>query len=123
MQTKYLWIGKNKSAILITSIIILSFLSILGMSLIASLRSRAVYSQLQLDRLQALYLAEAGIFKSIWELKTDTDSDGNGTGNISPTKLGRGSFWAKHNFQTSTITAIGEVNKVRRGIQIKYSPL
>lgn len=116
-------IGDKKAAVLITTIIILAFLAVLGMSLIAFLFSRTAYSQTQLDRLKALYLAEAGISKAIWELRFDIDPDGDGQGNIPKTKLGDGFFWARHNFQTSTLTSTGEVNKARRTVQIKYSAI
>jgi Tfp pilus assembly protein PilX len=111
----------NKGTILLTVIIVLIFLAVLGMSLLGLLFSRTTLATLAIDRLKAFYLAEAGIAKSINELRTDIDSDGNGIGNVLATKLGEGRFWATHNFQTSTITAVGEVNKVKRTLQIKYT--
>jgi hypothetical protein len=93
------------------------------MALIAFLFSRTAYSQMQLDRLKALYLAEAGISKALWELKFDIDPDGDGQGNIPKMKLGDGKFWTRHDFQTSTLTSTGEVNKARRIVQIKYSAI
>lgn len=122
MKVKSRLIGE-KAAMLITTIIILFFLSVLGMSLITFLYSRLVYSQIQLDRLKSLYLAEAGVSKAIWELRLDRDPDGDGAGNIPQTRLGDGLFWVRHNFQTSTITSTAEVNKVRRTVQIKYSAI
>ena len=113
----------ERGSLLITTIIILSFLAVLGMSLVTFLYSRISYSQIQLDRLKALYAAEAGVAKAFWELKHDVDPDANGQGNISKTRLAEGTFWAQHNFQTSVITATGEVNHVRRTVQIKYSAI
>lgn len=113
--------GSRSGVILITVIIILTFLTVLGMSLLAFLFSRLSYSQMQLERLKALYLAEAGIAKAIWELRYDIDPSGDGPGNIPLTKLGDGVFWARHSFQTSTLTATGQVNKTQRTVQIKYS--
>lgn len=113
----------NKGVILLTVIVVLAFLAVMGMSLVSLLFSRLTISILGLERTKALYLAEAGIAKSINELKLDIDGDGNGVGNVSRTKLGGGDFWAVHNFQTSTITATGEVNHVKRIIQIKYTVL
>jgi len=109
--------------ILITTIIILVFLAVLGMSLVAFLYSRTQSTQMQLDRLKALYLAESGIAQAIWELRFDVDLDNNGGGNIARTKLGDGYFWAKHDFQAATLTATAEVNQARRTVQIKYSAL
>ncbi len=112
---------KDKGAILLTVIVVLVFLSVMGMSLLGVLFSRATISLLEIDRLKAFYLAEAGIAKSINELRHNIDYDNNGMGNISQMRLDNGVYWARHNFQTSTITASGEVNKVKRTIQIKYS--
>ncbi|MFH1397729.1 MAG: hypothetical protein ABIH27_04180 [Candidatus Omnitrophota bacterium] len=111
----------NRGTILLMVIIVLIFLAVLGMSLLGLLFSRISLSLLNIDRLKAFYLAEAGIAKSLNELKTDMDYDRNGTGNVKPTKLGEGTFWANHNFQTSIITAVGMVNNVKRTIQIKYA--
>lgn len=115
---------KNKrGVILITTIIILLFLSVLGMSLLAFLFSSLSYSQAQLDRLRAMYLAESGLARAIYELRYDIDLDGNGVGNIKETDLGGGLLSARHNFQTSTLTAIGEFNHSKRVFQIKYSAI
>lgn len=118
----------KRGAVLITTVIILVFLSVLGMSLIAFLFSRFSYSQVQLDRLKALYVAEAGLAQALWELKNDYDPDG--TGPKSPgntieyvTISGYGEYKTSHNFQTSTITATGKVNEIRRTIQVKYATL
>lgn len=122
MKARGRLIGR-RGAVLITTVIILLFLAALGMSLITFLYSRLAYTQMQLDRLKALYLAEAGISKAIRELRYDLDPDADGTGNLPQTKLGDGLFWVRHNFQTSTITSTAEVNKVRRTVQIKYSAI
>ena len=114
---------KNRGSILLTVIIILVFLSALGMNLIAYLISRTTKTTLELDRLKALYLAEAGIAKSINELKLGCDFDDNGIGNVLETQLGGGTCKAIHNFQVSNITGIGEYNDVKRIVQIKYSIL
>ncbi len=113
----------DKGAVLITTIIILVFLSVLGMSSITYLYSRQVKSTLELDRLKALYLAESGIAKSIYELRWDRDLDNNGVGNVLRAKLAGGTYKAIHNFQTSVIIGIGEYNEIKRIIQIKYSAL
>jgi Tfp pilus assembly protein PilX len=111
----------SKGAILMTVIVVLIFLSVMGMSLLGMLFARSTVSMLEIDRLKSFYLAEAGIAKSVYELRHNIDYSGDGIGNVSRTKLGEGEFWAAHNFITSTITATGEVNKVKRTIQIKYS--
>jgi Tfp pilus assembly protein PilX len=111
----------SRGAILMTVIVVLIFLSVMGMSLLGMLYARSTVSLLEVDRLKAFYLAEAGIARSVYELRHNIDYSGDGIGNISRTKLGDGEFWAAHNFITSTITATGEVNSIKRTIQIKYS--
>ena len=93
------------------------------MCLVAFLFTRQISGIAQIDRLQALYLAEAGIAKSINELKFDTDLDGNGIGNIDEAFLGRGTYQANHDFRTSSITAEGTVGDITRTVQIKYRGL
>ncbi len=104
-----------------TVIVVLIFLSVMGMSLLGMLYARSTVSMLEIDRMKAFYLAEAGISESVYELRHNIDYSGDGIGNVSRKKLGGGEFWASHNFITSTITASGEFNKVKRTIQIKYS--
>ncbi len=115
--------NSKRGAVLITVIIILAFLAVLGMSLVAFLFSRSVHNQMELDRLKALYLAEAGIAASLYELRVDIDYDGDGVGNIPERKLGDGTYRVRHGFQTSTITSTGIVNDARRTVQIRYSAL
>lgn len=114
--------GERASSLIVT-LLILIFLSILGMNLITMALSRDSYSRLRLDRLKAKYLAEAGIAKAVWELRYNLDPDGNGVGNIARQRLGDGYFQVKHNFQTSIITAEGQVNKAQRLVQIRYNAI
>lgn len=113
----------ERGSILIMAVIVVSFLSVIGLGLIAFSLSRSTYAAVQLDRLKALYLAEAGLAKALWELRYDIDSSGRGPGTLARTRLGDGYFWTAHDFQTSTITATGEVNGIRRTGQIEYSVL
>ncbi len=113
----------NRGSILITTIIILTFLSVLGMHLIVYLLSRTTKVTLELDRTKAYYLAEGAIAKSVYELKSNEDPDNNGLGNILLTDLGGGTYKAIHDFQTSIITGTGQYNDVKREIQLQYSSL
>lgn len=113
----------QKGAILITAVIIFSFLAVLGMNIVSFIFSRLVNTSLELDRLKALYLAEAGIAMSLHELKTNIDTDNNGLGNVLKASLGDGYYKASHNFQLSAITGVGEYNGVKRVIQVRYSAL
>ncbi len=113
----------NKGSVLITTIVILAFLSVLGINLVVYLLSRSTKTNLELNRLKAYYLAEAGIAKAIHELKIDKDLDNNGLGNVLRASLGGGTYKASHNYAAATITATGEYNNVQRAIQMKYSAL
>jgi type II secretory pathway component PulK len=115
--------NEKRGAILITVIVILAFLSTLGLSLVTFLISRLAQSSLELERLKAYYLAEAGIAQSVYELRWARDVDNNGLGNVLKTPLAGGSFRAFHSLQTATITGVGEFNNVIRKVQIKYSAL
>lgn len=110
-------------SLLLAVLVVLVFLASLGASLLGYVQSRRITVQLELDRLQALYLAEAGIARAIHEMRLDADLDGNGLGNVGITTLATGRFRARHNFQTSTITGIGESNGVQRTVEIVYNAL
>lgn len=113
----------NKGAILLTVLVILMFLSTFGMSSIVLILSRTTQSNLELDRIKAMYLAEAAISQSIYEIKRNRDLDNNGVGNVLKDKLGGGTYKASHNFQVSVITGTGEYNGIKRKISIRYSAL
>lgn len=104
-------------------ILILVFISVLGMSSIAFMQSRILKNTLETDRLKAYYLAEAGLAQAIHELKEDKDMDGNGLGTIKPTELGGGIYKASHNLDTFTIIGYGEYNDIERRVQIQYQSL
>ncbi len=113
----------QKGSILITTIIILSFISVLGLNIMVYLLARTTKVTLEADRLKALYLAEGAIARAVHELKVNEDISHDGLGNILKTSLGEGYYWAIHDLQTSTITGIGEYNNVKRKVQIQYVAL
>ncbi len=117
------FMNNKKGYILIITIIMLSFFTLVGLSLIALLFSRITLVQSEVDRQEALYLAEGGLAKSLYEIRTGLDPDGDGIGNVSKKKLNAGEYWAIHDYKTSTITAFGEVNRAVRTVQISYSTL
>jgi len=114
--------GKSKAtgAALITVVIILLFLGTLGAVLIAAVYARLDSVTLEVDRLQAQYLAEAGLAQGLYEIKTGLDVFGGGRGTIPVTALGPGAYKVDQDPQSSTLTAIGVVRDVRRVIVIKY---
>jgi len=79
-----------------------------------------VQYQLEADKLRAMYLAEAGISYSIWELKMKKDPDKNGLGNVKKYELGGGYFHVEHNPKTKEIISTGTYNDVSRTIVVVY---
>jgi hypothetical protein len=100
---------------------LLAFLSLVGAALISFTFNLLTSTNLEIDSVKALYLAEAGISYGIKELKQDNDFDKDGLGNIPRTKLGDGYFIVKHNPVLFTLTSEGVVNEVRRLVEINYS--
>ncbi|HDZ76922.1 MAG TPA: hypothetical protein ENH41_02415 [Candidatus Omnitrophica bacterium] len=108
-----------RGATLLLAIIVLSSLALIGMSLVSLTLSRITSIDLEVDRVKALYLAEAGIARSLYELKKGIDVDNDGMGIISPTKFADGEFSVTYNSALFTFTATGKVNGVERSIQLK----
>ena len=113
----------QKAAVLISVLIVVGFLSVIGLSLLALVFSRVISVELEMNRIKAFYLAEAGIAASINELKKDVDVSRTGTGNILRTKFHGGYYEAKVNQRLGTITGIGDSADVLREIEIKYKTL
>ena len=115
------YIKDQKGTVLFLTLMVLIFLSIFGGALMAMVFSRWTTVSMEYDRLRALYLAEAGISKSLWELKKGIDYDNDGLGSIPKTRLDIGYYWVTHNSNTLTITATGDVNDIKRTVKIKYA--
>jgi len=112
---------QKRGSILIVCLIILSTLTVYGAVLISVVHERSLNVSVQVERLQAIYLAEAALAKAINEIKSLSDKDGDGLGTIPKSHLGNGFYFAIHNPATLTIAGIGEVNEVRRTVKIKYA--
>jgi len=126
MKEKFPPIGNRRSEqgmILIACLIILSTLTVYGGVLISAVYERSLNIQLEVERLQALYLAEAGLARSISEVKAGLDFHGDGLGNIPVTKLGAGTYFAVHDTDTLAIMGIGDVNGLKRRVRIRYEGL
>ena len=121
MRIKPPALGETRSGVaLITVVILLMFLGALGAALISVVYARLSAVTLEVDRLQAQYLAEAGIARGLYEIKTGLDTFGGGRGAVPVTALGPGLFKVDMDPKTSTLTAIGVVRDVRRVIVTKY---
>ena len=112
--------SSDQGSILIVCLIILATLTVYGTVLVSSVYERSLLVSLEVDRLQALYLAEAAIAKSLEEVKSMHDDDGDGLGNVSKKSLGRGVYYAEHDPSTLSITGVGIVNQVERRVRIYY---
>src|SRR3990167_8018159 len=115
-QVKNLPSGKfrNRGSILIACLIILAILTVYGGVLVSVVYERSLNISLEVDRLQALYLAEAALSKSLHELKTLRDSNGDGLGTIPKTQLGNGIYFAINDPGMFAIVGVGESNAVQR---------
>ncbi len=120
--------SNDKGAILLVVIIIILTISLLGATLTALFFNVLTSSQTELDRAQALYLAEAGIAKAVNALRTQAGSgqapDESGSSVrqiIPPTALGNGIYEVYNDFNQSVIISVGISNKVKRTIQMKYN--
>ncbi|MFH1655639.1 MAG: hypothetical protein ABH954_03405 [Candidatus Omnitrophota bacterium] len=82
--------------------------------------SRFTSTYVEYDRLKALYLAEAGISKSLWELKQGIDLNQDGLGNIPRTRLGEGYYQVVHDLSALTIMSTGVSNDIKRVVRIQY---
>ena len=125
MKAKFLPNGKSprKGTILIACLIILSTLTVFGAILVSVVYERSLNIGLEVDRLQALYLAEAALAQSLHEVKTLKDADGDGLGSIPPVHFGAGTFYAVHDPGSLTITGVGDVRGVKRTVEVKYEGL
>ncbi len=110
----------EKGVALITTVILLMYLGALATALLSMVYTRSSAVMLEVDRLQAQYLAEAGLAQGLHEIKTGLDSFGGGRGSIPVTAMGSGMFKVDQDPKTLTLTAVGVVRDVRRVVVIKY---
>ena len=105
---------------LITTIIIFLLLGSMGAALIGMVQNRLLSVNLEVDRLQASYLAEAGLARAMYETTKDRDVFGGGLGTIPPTGFGPGYFQVQQDPKSRTLLGLGVVRDVRRVIVNKY---
>ena len=113
---------RERGVILLTALIIVLTISLLGAALVALFFNVLTLSRLELNRVSALYLAEAGISKAINMLRNEAGIFSLKPGQIiPPTRLGDGYFEVDNDFQQSTIISIGQSGGVKRVLQLKYN--
>ena len=112
----------NMSGIaLITTIILLLMLASLGAALLNMMQARLLSVTLEVDRLQASYLAEAGLARATYEMTMNRDAFGNdGVGMIPPTAFGPGFFVVTKDPESRVLISTGIVRDVRRVLVNKY---
>ncbi len=120
MPGKILQNGKN-GATLIIFLIVVTVLSSLGAVLMVFTHNRMMLCQLEIDKVKAITLAEAGVSQSIHELKTSVDVDSDGLGTIKKRKFGNGYFYVTHSVKNNGIRSTGVSNDVKRTIYVKYA--
>lgn len=131
----------NRGAILLIVLIVVLTISLLGATLITLFFNVLTSSQIELDRMRALYLAEAGIAQATNSLKgaAAAEEAGGGEGeegfstrpsgsleegleeSAGRMALGGGFFEVETDMSHSTITSVGISNEVRRTIQVKFN--
>ena len=106
---------------LITTIILLLMLGSFGAALNGMVHARLTSATLEVDRLQAAYLAEAGLARATYEISHDRDFFGNdGIGMIPPTRFGPGYFQVVHRPESKALVALGVMADVRRVMVSRY---
>ena len=113
----------NHGAILLTVLIVILTIALLGATLMALFFTVLSLGQTELDRVRALYLAEAGVAQAFHLLKSQAGvlPSAQSQQIIPPTALGEGFYEVYSDFSQSTITSIGVSHSVKRTIQVKYN--
>ena len=96
-------------------------LAALGAALMNMMQARLLSVTLEVDRLQASYLAEAGLARALYEITRDRDEFGHdGVGVIPLTPFGPGYFRVDKDPKNRLLIGIGVVHDVHRIIVNKY---
>lgn len=112
--------GKKRGAILIGVLIILLTITLMGSTLAAFFTSVTTIADVELSRAQALYLAEAGISRALYELHQASLVGGAAPSSYKNVPLGQGTYTVNHDLLSGVITSTGEANGVQRTVQIRY---
>ncbi len=121
MRDRSLTSGKRRGAIFFGVLIVILMVSLIGASLVVLLSSLAITNQYEVNRVKALYLAEAGISQAIYMLKTQAIVIAGAEYFVSPTPFGDGTYEVKLDFRQSLMSSTGRIGGIARTIQLKYS--
>lgn len=120
MRARFRATGKQGAALLTTVILLLTLASI-GAAVAGMASARSSLVNLEVERLQAAYLAEAGLARALYEIANGRDLFGkDGIGVISLTPYGSGAFQVEHDPATRSLVGVGVVGDVRRVIVYRY---
>ncbi len=116
-------LSNNNGAILFIVLIVSLTMSLIGATLFVLYYNVLTTSQIELYRSQALYLAEAGIAKTIHLIKNQSGSTNLVQTNqiIPKTPLGEGYFEVFGDLSESTVVSVGNSHGFERRIQLKYN--
>lgn len=110
----------EKGIILLGVIVILLTMALIGSSLVVFFYSLNVSVRAVADEAKAFYLAEAGIAHAIVILRNQKEAAAFGINEVSGT-LGEGTYKVKINLLRSMIISVGEVNDVKKTLQLQFS--
>lgn len=113
---------RQRGAILIGVLIILLAISLIGATLASFFLSVTIVAELELQRAQAFYLAEAGIAQAFHELYLSSEMGAGAQAHSKQVQMSVGTFEFDHDANTGLITSTGRVGDIRRTIQVKYLP-
>ncbi|MBU1122079.1 MAG: hypothetical protein ABIH71_06680 [Candidatus Omnitrophota bacterium] len=114
---------KKKGVILLSVLIILLTISLIGASLIAFFVSVDLSIRSTADEAKAFYLAEAGVAYAISVLRSKVISMSELEKEIGPIQLGEGTYKVKIDFVQSLIVSTGEINDIKKTVQLQYAML
>lgn len=93
----------------------------IGVALNSMVYARLATVIVAVDRLQASYLAEAGLARALHEVTNGRDIFGDDDIGVIPlTVYGPGRFQVEHRVESSSLLGIGMVGDVRRVIVYRY---
>lgn len=121
MRARSLTSGDKRGAILFGVLIVVLTISLIGASLVALLSSLTLTNQYEVNRAQALYLAEAGISQAVSLLKNQAIIVRGEEFLVPPTRLDGGTYEVKLDFNQSLMSSTGRVGGISRTIQLKYN--
>ncbi len=113
----------NHGIVLLNVIIILLVIAFVGMSLAIFFSAVNISIRTIVDEAKALYLAEAGIARILYILRTRAGASGQLDETIGPISLGEGTYTVKLDFTQSLITSTGNVHGITKTLQLHYSVL